>query len=71
MKNKKGGLVYFLSLGLVGFVSGQILVERGKEVYGLKRGRCHTPFAPQKYPSEEGKNGNGQYGNSGWANKRG
>lgn len=55
MKNRRAGLVCFLSLGLVSFLFGQTLIERGKEVYELKCGRCHATFAPRKYSFEEWK----------------
>ena len=55
MKFGKRSSVLLMGLALATPLFSQGALERGKELYELKCGRCHFAYAPQKYSTEEWK----------------
>jgi hypothetical protein len=55
MKLGKRSSALLMGLALAAPLFSQGALERGKELYELKCGRCHSAYAPQKYSTEEWK----------------
>ena len=55
MKFGKRSSALLMGLALAAPLFSQGALERGKELYELKCGRCHFAYAPQKYSTEEWK----------------